>query len=258
MAVRPRRGGYPHAPVGGRGAAFVTTPTGECGSANDIKGQIQKNQGEPFYKLHVAPATPNPDGAFVAQQTRNLYMSEEPSPFRYPIRDRDSTFIRLFDEVFTSEGARVVKTPVRAPEANAFAERFVRTVATRSSTSRWCLTEETLTGAFAATHSTTTSNDLIALSSLQRGTVPQIARSPGVPRVGRVDVLGGLIHEYEPAAESWIRGNVPFTRTRPGDERTGGSSALRRRPGRAPREHPCFHATVTEFVRGERWQEARK
>lgn len=103
-------------------------PTGECGSANDIKGQIQKNQGQPFYKLHVGPATPNPDGAFVAQQARNLYMSEEPSPLRFLIRDRDSTFIRPFDEVFTSEGARVIKTPVRAPEANAFAERFVRTV----------------------------------------------------------------------------------------------------------------------------------
>jgi transposase InsO family protein len=79
-------------------------------------------------RLHMTLSTRNPSGEFVAQQARNLAMDGELEGMAFLIRDRDSKYTRAFDEVFISEGARVIKAPVRAPKANAFAERFVRTV----------------------------------------------------------------------------------------------------------------------------------
>lgn len=47
---------------------------------------------------------------------------------RFLIHDRDSKFTVAFDELFRSEGIKVIHTPVQAPQANAYAERFVRTI----------------------------------------------------------------------------------------------------------------------------------
>jgi putative transposase len=80
-------------------------------------------------RIHVAMATRNPDAAHTTQQARNLLLAEEPpTGVRYLIRDHDSKFTRSFDDVLGSEGTRVILRPVRAPKANAYAERFVRTV----------------------------------------------------------------------------------------------------------------------------------
>jgi len=84
-----------------------------------------------------AGCTTNPTGAWVAQQARNLGLDYSDQGVRFLIRDRDSKYSGPFDEVFRSEGIRIVKTPVRAPKANAIAERFVRTV--RSERLDWLL-----------------------------------------------------------------------------------------------------------------------
>jgi putative transposase len=87
-------------------------------------------------KLHVMPSTRNPDAGFVTQQARNLVafdLDERDEPVRFLIRDRDSKYTCSFDEVFRSEGARVILTPIRSPKANAFAERVVKTVPARRS-----------------------------------------------------------------------------------------------------------------------------
>ena len=81
-------------------------------------------------RVHFAGITSNPDQVWVTQQARQLVweLSDREKPLRFLIHDNDSSFCSAFDAVFESEGFHVIPTPVQAPNANAFSERWVRTV----------------------------------------------------------------------------------------------------------------------------------
>jgi transposase InsO family protein len=152
-------------------------------------------------RLHVSTSTRNPDGDFCAQQARNLSMDGELEGVAFLIRDRDSKYTRAFDEVFFSESARVIKAPVRAPRANAFAERFVRTVRHEVLDLTLVLGRghlDRILRRYAEHYNAQRPHRGLDLRT-PAGTAERPI-SAEVPLVRRIDVLGGLIHEYEAVA----------------------------------------------------------
>jgi transposase InsO family protein len=81
-------------------------------------------------RVHFASCSANPDGGWTTQQAQQLAwsVSEQATPARFLIHDRDSKFTHAFDRVFRSEGVRIIRTPLRAPQTNAFAERWISSV----------------------------------------------------------------------------------------------------------------------------------
>jgi putative transposase len=160
-------------------------------------------------RVHLAGMTTNPDGRWVTQQARNLLMQLDDDGIglpRFLVRDRDSKFTREFDEVFRSEGVRVIKAPVRAPKARAHAERWVGSVR------RECLDRILIVGRRHLQH-------VLATYALHHnehrphralGQRPPLSKHPpgewpvadvlDLDRVRRRELLGGLIREYRPAA----------------------------------------------------------
>jgi putative transposase len=150
-------------------------------------------------RVHFAGCTANPSGAWVLQQARNLSFTGLFERMRFLIHDRDSKFTACFDEVFRSEGIRVIHTPVRAPQANAYAERFVRTV--RTECLDWLLIVgrrhlERVLRIYIRHYNRERPHRGLALQPPQ---APQLKPPPGGD-VQRRDRLGGLVHEYYRAA----------------------------------------------------------
>ena len=151
-------------------------------------------------RIEYIACTSNPDGHWTAQQGRNLVMQVgDEHPFRFLIHDRDSKFNRAFDEIFRTEGISVIRTPIQAPNANAHAERWVRTV--RSD----CLDRILILGRHHLEHvlrvyrhhyNEHRPHRALDLSPPNgRDPTPLDART----RPQRRDLLGGLIHEYKAA-----------------------------------------------------------
>jgi hypothetical protein len=155
-------------------------------------------------RVHVAGITTNPDGRWVTQQARNVLMElgDEGIRPRFLVRDRDSKFTREFDEVFRSEGIRVIKAPVRAPKARAHAERWVESVR------RECLDRLLILGRRHLNHVLVTYVRHFNEHRPHRALAQRPPLSDEQPladvidldRLRRRDLLGGLIHEYQLAA----------------------------------------------------------
>jgi putative transposase len=150
-------------------------------------------------RVHVLGVTSSPMGEWVAQQARNLVMNLEEGlgRFRFVLRDRDTKFTAVFDAVFAAEGIEVLRTPVRAPQANAYAERWVGTVR-REVLDRMlifgCRQLQFVLAEFADHYNVHRPHRAL-------GQAPPLGpgESAVVVPVGRVvrrDRLGGLLHEY--------------------------------------------------------------
>ena len=147
-------------------------------------------------RVHLAGCTAHPRAQWVTQQARHFVwtLQDEDRAVRFLIHDRDKAFAESFDTVFRSEHIKVIHTPVRAPNANAFAERWVRTVREE------CLDHLLIINQAHLTRVLREFIDYYNRARPHQGLKQQIpiaaptSRNTGTIR--RRDVLGGIIHDY--------------------------------------------------------------
>ncbi len=158
-------------------------------------------------RIEYVACTSNPDGAWMLQEARNLLMDldDRDQRRRFLIHDRDTKFRRAFDAIFHGEGMRVIRTPVRASNANAHIERWV------GSARRECLDRllifnrrqlERVLHVYVGHYNERRPHRALDLQAPDPRAMPSARGHPAGPAtaIRRRDLLGGLIHEYEPAA----------------------------------------------------------
>jgi putative transposase len=148
-------------------------------------------------RVHLGGVTAHPTGVWVTQQARNLLidLGDRAEQVRFLIRDRDAKFFAAFDAVFAGADIRILRTPIRAPSANAIAERFIGTLR------RECLDHRLITG---RRHLAMVLREFIEHYNTHRPhrSLHQHPPAGPLPRRGatgrplRRDRLGGLVHEY--------------------------------------------------------------
>ncbi len=148
-------------------------------------------------RVHLAGCTAHPTAAWVTQQARQLAwtLQEGGQPVRYLIHDRDAKFPPTFDTVFAAEGVAVVRTPYRSPTANAYAERWVRSVRGECLDHLLIVNEAHLRHVLASyvAHY----NQARPHQGLEQQAPVPFAPGTRAGPLRRRDVLGGLIHEYD-------------------------------------------------------------
>jgi hypothetical protein len=154
-------------------------------------------------RVHILGVTAHPTSAWLTQQARNLSMDldETGQRFRFLIRDRDAKFTAAFDAVFTALNITIIKTPVRAPRANAIAERFVGTLR-RELLDRILILNQrhaaTVLGEFEHHFNDHRPHRTLGQAAPLRP-LPQRTKTK-IDRVRRHNRLGGLLHEYQQVA----------------------------------------------------------
>jgi putative transposase len=156
-------------------------------------------------RVHLAGITAHRTGAWVTQAVRNLLMdlADHACRFRFLIRDRDGKFAAAFDHVFAAAGIDVLRIPPRTPKANAYAERWVRTVRTEGldRVVVWNRRHlERVLADYVTHYNTARPHRSIDLDVPIPAAQPPPTNIEQLRRVERADVLGGLIHEYRHAA----------------------------------------------------------